>query len=161
MMDEITLARGLHVLGVVLWIGGVSMVTTILLPAVRRLKSAEERVAFFEEVERRFAWQARFTTLLTGLSGFYILHALDAWSRYRSVEYWWVHAMTAVWVLFTLMLFVFEPLFLHRWFLRRAQSDPEGTFRIIRTLHWILWTVSLITILGAVSGSHGAEFFGG
>ena len=34
--SDIVLARILHVLSVVLWIGGVSMVTTILLPAIRR-----------------------------------------------------------------------------------------------------------------------------
>ena len=33
-MDELTVARALHVLGVVLWIGGVGFVTTVLLPAV-------------------------------------------------------------------------------------------------------------------------------
>ncbi len=68
-MNEFVLARVLHVLGVVLWIGGVAMVTTVLLPSVRRMKTPEERVAFFEAVERRFASQARGTTLLTGLTG--------------------------------------------------------------------------------------------
>ena len=49
-MNEFALARVLHVLGVVLWIGGVAMVTTVLLPSVRRMKTPEERVAFFEEL---------------------------------------------------------------------------------------------------------------
>lgn len=70
MWDGLNLARGLHVLGVVLWIGGVGFVTTVLLPAVARLKTPAERVAFFEEIEGRFAWQARGTTLLVGLTGF-------------------------------------------------------------------------------------------
>jgi hypothetical protein len=35
-MDDIVIARGLHVLGVVIWIGGLAMVTTVLLPAIRR-----------------------------------------------------------------------------------------------------------------------------
>ena len=35
-MDEIAIARALHVFAVVIWIGGVSFVTTALLPAVRR-----------------------------------------------------------------------------------------------------------------------------
>jgi uncharacterized membrane protein len=35
-MDDLAVARTIHVLAVVLWIGGVAMVTTILLPAVRR-----------------------------------------------------------------------------------------------------------------------------
>ena len=39
-MSDWIAARVLHVLGVVLWIGGVAMATTVLLPAARRLKSA-------------------------------------------------------------------------------------------------------------------------
>ena len=51
MWDDVTIVRALHVSGVVLWIGGVGFVTTILLPAVRRMKGPAERVAFFEAVE--------------------------------------------------------------------------------------------------------------
>lgn len=61
-LNTLALVRAFHVIGVVLWIGGVAMVTTVLLPATRRLKSTEEQVAFFEKIESRFAWQARFTT---------------------------------------------------------------------------------------------------
>jgi hypothetical protein len=46
-VDPAIVARALHVLGVVLWICGVAFVTTVLLPSVRRMKSPEERVAFF------------------------------------------------------------------------------------------------------------------
>jgi putative copper export protein len=72
-IEDTTIARTIHVIAVVLWIGGVGFVTTVLLPAVRRMKSPAERLAFFDGIERRFAWQARMTTLLAGLSGLYIL----------------------------------------------------------------------------------------
>ncbi|MCP4277102.1 MAG: hypothetical protein GY779_12205, partial [Gammaproteobacteria bacterium] len=55
-------------------------------------------------------------------------------------------------------LFVLEPLFLHRLFLRRARENPEATFRIIQIMHWLLLTISLITVFGAVVGSHGWSF---
>ncbi len=157
-MDELTVARALHVLGVVLWIGGVGFVTTVLLPAVERMKTPEERVAFFEAIEGRFAWQARGTTLLVGATGFYITAAWDLWDRFRDMAFWWMHAMVFVWVVFSLMLFVAEPLFLHRWFHQQAERNPERTFRLIRYLHWVLLTISLVTVLGAVAGSHGAAF---
>lgn len=35
-MDDVVIARALHVLAVVIWIGGVAIATTIVLPAVRR-----------------------------------------------------------------------------------------------------------------------------
>lgn len=155
LFDEIVVARALHLFGVVLWIGGVGFVTTVLLPAIRRMKDANERVAFFEAVEGRFAWQARGTTLLVGVSGLYMTQALDLWQRFAQLEYWWMHAMVFVWAVFSLMLFVLEPLFLHRWFLARAQRQPAETFRLIERLHWVLLTISLVTVLGAAIGSHG------
>jgi uncharacterized membrane protein len=154
-MDPAIVARALHVLGVVLWIGGVAFVTTVLLPSVRRLKSPAERVAFFEAIEGRFAWQARATTLLVGATGFHLAHAWNLGHRFASASYWWMHAMVAVWAVFTLMLFVAEPLFLHRWFKQRASRDPEGAFRRIERLHWLLLTISLVTVAGAVAGAHG------
>lgn len=158
-MEGIIIARVLHVLGVVLWIGGVAMVTTVLLPATRRLKTPQERIEFFETVERGFALQARITTLLTGLSGLYLVDTLNLWQRFLQLEYWWMHAMVLVWVIFTMMLFVLEPLFLHRRLIERAQSDPDTTFALVTRMHWILLTLSLITIAGAVAGSHGYLLF--
>lgn len=158
-MDDVTLTRAIHVLAVVLWIGGVAFVTTVLLPAVRRFKSPDERIAFFEVVEKRFAVQARVTTMLVGLSGLYMIYRLSIWDRFLSVEFWWMHAMVGVWLLFSLMLFIAEPVFLHHWFLARATVAPDSTFRLIRWMHWTLLTVSVLTILGAVAGSHGAQFF--
>lgn len=157
-MTDVILARALHVLAVVLWIGGVAMVTTVLLPAVRAFKTPAERVSFFESVESRFARQARYTTFLAGATGFYMTYRLDLWERFVSPAWWWMHGMVAVWLVFTLMLFVLEPLFLHRWFQARAQRDPEGTFRLVLRLHIFLLTISLATLAGAVAGSHGWLF---
>ncbi|HWE75665.1 MAG TPA: hypothetical protein VG328_21075 [Stellaceae bacterium] len=157
-MTEMAIALAIHVLAIVLWIGGVAMVTTVLLPAVRKIKAAEERVAFFEQVEGRFAWQARVTTVLAGASGFYMVERLHLWSAFVSLSYWWLDAMAFVWAIFTFMLFVAEPLFLHRWFCEQARRAPEKTFRLIWRLHWALLLLSLITILGAVAGNHGLSF---
>lgn len=158
-MDDVILARVLHVLGVVLWIGGVAMVTTVLLPATRRLNTTAERAVFFETVESGFVRQARVTTLVTGLSGLYLVHKLGLWQRFAHIEFWWMHAMVLVWALFTLMLFVFEPLFLHRWFSERARHQPESTFTMLARLHWVLLVVSLVTVACAVAGSHGYLLF--
>lgn len=157
-MESFTLARVIHVLAVVLWIGGVAMVTTVIIPSVKKLKSKEERIKTFEEIEGRFAIQAKITTLLTGLSGFYMLYRLDAWERYLDYKYWWLHAMTLVWIIFTLILYVLEPLILHRLFKKYAMENPEKTFNIMYRLHWVLLSISLLTIIGAVAGCHGLFF---
>ncbi len=61
-MDELILARVLHVLGVVLWIGGVAMVTLVLLPLLARMSSATEAMEIFARFRQRFAAQARIST---------------------------------------------------------------------------------------------------
>ncbi len=154
-MDDFLLARVVHVLGVVLWIGGVAFVTTILLPGMKKVATPAERVIMFERMESDFAWQARLTTLLTGASGFYMLYILDAWERFSDPSYWWLHAMSAIWLIFTMMLFVLEPLVLHKLLERRARANPEGTLAMIQRLHWVLLSTSLITVAGAVAGVHG------
>lgn len=157
-MNEITIARALHVLGVVVWIGGVGIVTTVLLPAVRHFRDPAERIGFFESIEARFARQARFSSLLVGGSGFYMTWRWDLWDRFNEVAFWWMGAMVAVWLIFTMMLFILEPLFPHRWFVARSWARPVSTFRIIVGLHWVLLVSSLITISGAVVDSHGMTF---
>jgi uncharacterized membrane protein len=154
-MTDIAIARALHVLAVVLWIGGVAMVTTVLLPAIRRAAPAGERFALFHAIEGRFAAQARWTVATAGVSGFYMAWRLDVWDRFRSAGFWWMHAMVAVWALFALMLFVFEPLFLDRFLARRAAMAPEATYRTIERLHRALLALSLVTVAGAVAGSYG------
>jgi uncharacterized membrane protein len=154
-MDSFITARVVHVLSIIFWIGGVAMVTTVLLPAVRQFKSKDEQVAFFEQVESRFARQSRFTTLSAGLSGFYLVHFLNAWERFGNLDYWWMTMMVIVWVVFTLMLFIVEPLFLHKLLVKKAQAQPEKVFSMIQRMHWFLLLISIVTAGGAVAGSHG------
>ncbi|MDR3539172.1 MAG: hypothetical protein P4L71_21965 [Acetobacteraceae bacterium] len=158
-MPDLAIARALHVLAVVLWIGGVGMVTTVLLPAIRRAYPADQRFPLFHGLEQRFAGQARFTTLLAGVSGFYMVWRLEAWDRFRAAGFWWMHAMVCVWLVFTLMLFVIEPLFLERQLARRAAVAPEATYRLVEWLHRILLLLSLVTVAGAVAGSQGIDLF--
>jgi uncharacterized membrane protein len=156
-MDNLSIARALHVVGVVLWIGGVSMVTTVLMPVVMH-HAPSQRHALFEAIEGRFARQAQGTTLLVGATGFYMTWEQGLWDRFLYGAFWWMHTMVGVWLLFTLMLFLIEPLWLHRWFAHAAKLRPERTFRIVVILHWLLLGMSLITVAGAVIGSHGGGF---
>ena len=154
-MEKLTFARIIHVIAVILWIGGVAMVTTVIIPAVKKMKSKEDQIKTFEAIEGKFALQAKITTLLTGLSGFYMLYAMDGWDRYLDYKFWWIHAMTLVWILFTLILYVLEPLLLHKLFKKYVTENPNKTFVIIHRAHWVLLLLSLITTAGAVAGSHG------
>ena len=97
----------------------------------------------------------RVSTLLAGLSGFYMLDGFGHWTHLADLQFWWLGAMIALWAVFTLMLFVAEPLFLHAWFAARAQKDPDGVFRMALRSHRILSTLAAATVMGAAGGAHG------
>lgn len=149
--DLLTIARALHVIAVVLWIGGVAFVTTVLIPAIRSSQSPENRITIFEALEGKFSFQAKLTTLVTGLSGFYMLYAMDAWASMQ----WWIHIMILIWAIFTVVLFVLEPLFLHRWFHQQAEKNNERTFLVLQVMHIVLLSISLVAVFGGVAGVHG------
>ena len=62
-----------------------------------------------------------------------------------------------LWLVFTVLLFVAEPLILHRWFHARANATPDSAFTFLHRAHWLLLVLTLITILGAVAGSQGVS----
>ena len=130
--------------------------TLVLLPGIMRSVPAGDRLQLFEMIEGRFAFQARISTLIAGATGFYMTHLLDAWDRFADPASWWMHAMVAVWAIFTFVLFVAEPLFLHRWFHERASVAPEETFALVLRMHRTLLTASLVTVGASVLGAHGA-----
>jgi len=158
-MGDVAIAYAVHVLAVVLWVGGLAFVTTVLLPGIRRTEEPDRRMNQFGAFERRFAWQARVLTVLAGVTGLDMLIRLNLWDRFLSASYWWMHAMLLTWLIFTVILFIGEPLFLHGWLRARAKIDPEATFRLVERLHRALLTLSLVTIFGAVMGSHGFFIF--
>ncbi len=151
-MDDLTLARTIHVLSVVIWIGGVYFVTFIVLPLLRH---ADDKVSRFEMVEIQFTKHPKIVVTLAGLSGFYMLYRLDGWEWYGNSDVWWVHAMTLLWLIFTFVLFVAEPMFLHAWFIRQAEATPERALALATRFHQIMILLSLIVIAAAIYGVHG------
>jgi uncharacterized membrane protein len=155
MIDDLAVARAIHVLGVVHWIGGVAAVTTVVLPHAQLLPDANAAIAVFEAFERRFVRQARISVTLTGVSGIYILWRLAAWERFESPSFWWLHLMVALWILFVLMLFVLEPLGIDRLFRSYALREKEHAFTLVTRLHWAALIIAALTIGAGVLGAHG------
>jgi uncharacterized membrane protein len=156
--EILSLTRAVHVIAVIIWIGGVAMVTLVLIPAIRKIKSKEEQINTFEQIEGRFAFIAKIMTVLAALTGFYMIDKLNAWNRYLDFRFWWLHAMTLIWLIFSIVLFVLEPFIIHKLFKKYAEINPEKTFKLMHKFHWVLLLLSLITTAGAVAGSHGGFF---
>lgn len=154
MIDDIILARALHVLALVHWIGGVAFVTLVVLPLARSRSAAQDAMALFNTIERRFAAQVRISIPLAGVAGLWMTYRMDLWSRFADPHYWWMSAMMGLWLAFMLMVFVLEPL-LHARFEQLARRDPAATLRRMAQLHSVLLLLAALTVLGAVAGAHG------
>ena len=152
-MDDLVLARAIHVIAVLFWIGGVGFVTWAVMPALRASERPANRLTRFHQVEGHFAWQARIWVALAGASGLWMIYRADMWSRFADLRFWWMHLMVALWAVFALMLFVLEPMVLHR---RMASSTvPEDDFARMMRLHQVLSLLGVVAVFGAVGGSHG------
>ena len=155
-IDDIILARAIHVLALVHWIGGVAFVTTIVLPNARRLPDAKDALAAFAAFEGRFAPQARISIFFAGVSGLYMLIRLYPSDRLLSLSSWWLHLMIAVWLVFALMVYVLEPLGIERAFADFARRDKDRAFAAMTYAHAAALLVAAFAIGAGVFGAHGA-----
>jgi hypothetical protein len=106
-------------------------------------------------------WIARACVLLVGASGLWLIEALDMWPRFALAGFWWMHLMLATWAVFALLLFVLEPLVLHRWFPAWAARDPQRALAFMQWAHVFLLLLTLLTVAASVAGAHGALWFAG
>jgi uncharacterized membrane protein len=137
-----------HVLAVVWWVGGVAMVTATLLPIFNRLPPPE-RIQRIRQLEARFVNQARAAVVLAGITGFWMLGLTGGFARLRFAYGWWIDLMLLVWVLFTVMLFVAEPLRLP------ARLGLVHKPRAFLALHAVLLGLALAAIFCGVIGARG------
>ena len=154
MIDDIELARSLHVLFVAHWIGGVAFVTLVALPLARAQSDPHEGWMLFEAIENRFAAQVRWSIPLAGATGLWMVWRMELWPRFADADFWWMHAMVLVWALFMTIVFVIEPL-AHGRLAERAERDPAALLRRLSRAHFVLLAAASVTIIGAVAGAHG------
>ena len=151
-MDDLALARALHVLAVLAWMGGVWFVTLVILPAIAATTAPEQQLPEFHRIEGRFAPQAMAWVLLAGASGFWMVWRMDLWWRFADAGFWWMWAMLLVWLVFMLILFVAEPLIIHP-MMKRGSTILN--FTRLRIMHVLLSLGGLVATFGAVAGAHG------
>ncbi len=154
--DDLIWARAIHVLAVAHWIGGVAFVTLVILPLARSLP-AQEGLALFEAAENRFAAQVRVSIPVAGAAGFWMTYRMDLWSRFLDPHFWWMTAMLGLWVVFSIVVFVVEPLF-HARIENLARANPPLALARIKRMHSMLLALATVTIAGAVAGAHGFYF---
>jgi uncharacterized membrane protein len=150
MIDDLALARALHVLAIVHWIGGVAFITLVILPLAKRLNDPQ----LFARIEHRFSGQVKLSIPLAGASGLYMAAKLDLWDRFGQASYWWMTGMVTLWLIFMLMVFVIEPL-AHGRFERLMADKPDKAMTLLSRVHQVLLAAAALTVLGAVAGVQG------
>jgi len=154
-MNELSIARAIHILSIIIWIGGVGFVTLVLLPAIRKSPFKNEQLSIFNAIENQFASIARVVVFLAGLSGLYMVYKLDAWNRFSEIQGFWMYAMVLIWLMFALALFIVEPFFIKNH--GRIVKGGHGISNLQKTqiIHTIIFILSLITVFISVLGAHG------
>jgi uncharacterized membrane protein len=157
-MDDVTLARALHILAVIHWIGGLAFVTFVVLPLAASRAKGKEAVDLFKIVEEKFSAQVRFSIPVVGATGLWMTYRMDLWSRFSDPHFWWMDAMLGLWLVFMLIVFVVEPLLHHR-LEAKAQVAPFVVLRRMFFMHIVLLALAAVAAFGAIAGAHGLMFF--
>jgi hypothetical protein len=141
-------ALTVHVLSVVIWIGGVAFVTMIIFPMIRRTQNSLEQVIMFQGVEHRFSKIAKAMVVLSGLSGFYLTV-----ENGLSPGVW---VMITVWTFYAALLF-----FLEKTLFGKLFSTPSGRnletqqiFFRLQVFHWFVLGLSFFAVAAGVWTGH-------
>lgn len=146
-----------HVIGVVLWIGGVAFVTMVVFPMIMRLENSLEKVLFFQGVEHGFAKIAKISVVVVGVTGVLLLQITGKWNIMFKASGIGPTLMTVVWVFYVLVL-MFEGRLFKAIFRGEAQQDTAKVFYRLSVFHWLILGISLLAIGVGVWTGHGGRF---
>ncbi len=146
----------IHVIGVVIWIGGVAFVTTTVFPMIMRMEGSLEKVLFFQGVEHRFAKIAKAMVVLVGITGFWLLRLTGEWDILFSLAGIGPTVMLVVWTFYVLVL-LFEARLFRVIFGGGGQQDTGKVFFHLTVFHWVILVMSLFAVLVGVWAGHGGR----
>ena len=150
----VSLLTAVHVIGVVVWIGGVAFVTMIVFPMIRRMEDSFEKVLFFQGMEHRFARIAKSSVAVVGLTGGWLLYITGEWRTLLSMVGIGPTLMILVWSLYLFVL-LFEGRIFKMIFGDRSQQDTGKIFSLLSRFHWVVLGLSLLTVGVGVWAGHG------
>lgn len=141
------IALTIHILSVVIWIGGVAFVTLVTFPMILRMEKSLEMVMVFQGVEHRFGKIAKVMVILAGLSGLYLIY-----EKGLSPGVW---IMIVLWVVYASLLFGLEKMIFKKLFSKPdKQADMKTVFNMLQVFHWVVLALSLFAITAGVYTAH-------
>ena len=153
----IPLLTAIHVVTVVLWIGGVSFVTIVIFPMLLDMGDSLEKVLMFQRVESVFAKQARYYAWIAGITGFLLLYLKGLHTLLFTKNTIGVSIMLVAWVFYTFVL-TFERKIFAVVFSDASKYDAAKVFALLARFHWVILGVSLAAVFFGVWAGHGGSF---
>jgi len=145
-MDYV-IALVIHIISIVIWIGGVAFVTLVTFPMILRMDKSLEMVMMFQGVEHRFGKIAKVMVILAGLSGLYLITV-----KGLSTGVW---IMIVLWAVYASLLFGLEKMIFKKLFSKPGQqTDMKKVFNLLQGFHWIVLGVSLLAIVAGIYTAH-------
>lgn len=158
-----SLTHIIHVITVILWIGGLAFVTTMIFPIILKTQNALEKVLLFRKIEHRFARVARAYNLVTGASGFLMVYLMGWHKVMLSRPGIPLVVMTLIWLFWFVMLFGLEPLVIKKMLDNMAKGgeklEIDAVFSKMNRMHWFMLFISLVAAAAGAVFAHGPLFF--
>lgn len=143
----------IHVLSVVIWIGGVAFVTAIILPVLGRMEDSMAKVSFFIGFERRFQLLAKILVVIVGTTGIILFFYRGGFFNISSEETILFGYKFFVWLFYFVLLFGAEKRLMST--LVSSKTPPEKAFKRLSIFHWIVLILSLLAIIAGIRLTRG------
>lgn len=149
----LTILLIIHVIGVIIWIGGVAFVTMVIFPMMYRTEGALEKALLFQGVEHRFSGIVRWLIAIVGGTGFYLLSAKYGFAVLSSQRGLGIVIMLFVWTFYTAVLLLEKKIF-GKIFADPGKIDMDKALTMINAMHWVLLTLSFSAVSGGIWFAH-------
>lgn len=149
----------IHLLTVIIWIGGLTFITLLVLPMLIEMDDPLQKAILFQRIEHRFAPRARAYNVIVGITGFTMVYQTGWYKLYLTRKGIPLLVMTLIWLLWFVMLFGLEPVIirkmLHRMTSKGEKMEIERIFGRMNRMHKILLVLSFVASLAGIAFGHG------
>jgi uncharacterized membrane protein len=143
----------IHVIGVIIWIGGVAFVTMVIFPMMYQTEGSLEKALLFQRVEHRFAGMVRWLIAIVGITGFWLLYVKYSLVILAQRQGIGILMMIFAWTLYTVILLSERKIF-SKIFADPEKIDMNNALKIINGMHWVLLVISISAVAGGVWFGH-------
>ncbi len=143
----------IHVIGVIIWIGGVTFVTTVIFPMMYKTEGSLEKALLFQRVEHRFSAMVKWLLTIVGLTGFILLSAKYSFALLSTREGFGVLIMLSAWSFYAVIL-LFERKIFAKIFSAPEKINMNRALKLINGMHWVILSLSFLAVAAGVWFGH-------